>query len=178
MNKAEKVEIVESLKSTFSSRGAVILLSFKGIDVPSITDLRSKVRGLDSGYEVVKNTLAIRASEGTAVAGLKEYFSGPTAVAYTDDPVPLAKVLKEFVKANPGLQFKAGVLDGQVIDAQQVAGLADLPTREELLSKLMFLLNAPLTQLARSLISPVQKLAYGLNQLGEKRQGESGASGN
>ena len=171
MNKAEKVQVVESLKKTFSESGSVILLSFQRVSVPDITDLRSRIRESEGGYEVVKNTLALRAAEGTPLVQVKEHFSGPTAMAYTkSDPVSLAKVLKEFVKSHQGMAFKGGVLDGRVIDEQQVESLADLPSREELLSKVLFLLNAPLTRLARALQSPVRNLAVVLNQLAEKRQ--------
>ena len=171
MNRAEKIEAVESLKNTFESSDGVILLSFQKVNVPDITDLRRKIREANSGYEVVKNTLALRAAEGTPVDGLKDHFTGPTAVAYThEDPVSLAKVLREFLKGHEGMAFKGAVLEGRVIDQDQVKELAEVPSREELLSKLLFLLNAPLTRLARGLQSPVRDLAVVLNQLGEKKE--------
>jgi large subunit ribosomal protein L10 len=171
MNKAEKVQVVESLKKTFSESGSLILVSFQGVNVPDITQLRGRIRESDSGYEVVKNTLALRAAEGTPVGQVSEHFTGPTAVAYTrSDPVSLAKILKEFVKSHQGMAFKGGVLDGRAIDDRQVESLAELPSREELLSKLLFLLNAPLTRLASALQSPVRNLAVVLNQVAEKRR--------
>jgi len=171
MNKVEKTSVVADLKKTFESSQGVILLSFNGINVPDITELRAKVRESQGNYRVIKNTLALIAAEGTPLVGLKEQFEGPTAIAYTEtDPVALAKALKEFVKRNPGLVFKGGVVEGRVVSISQVEELADLPSREELLSKLLFLLNAPLTQLASALMSPLRNLAYVLSQLGEKKQ--------
>lgn len=171
MNRTEKAEIVESLHQAFLESGGVIVLDFKGISVPDITELRDKVRQAEGSYTVVKNTLALRAVDGTVAAGLKEHFRGPTAVAMTaTDPVALAKVLKDFVKNRPGMTFKAGVLEGGVISQAQVESLADLPSREELLSKLLFLLNAPLSRLASALSSPVRNLAVVLSEVAKKKQ--------
>lgn len=170
MDKVAKTEFVEGLHRTFSESDSVILLSFDGVNVPDITELRRKIGEASSGYRVVKNTLAIRAAEGTAVDGLKPFFTGPTAVAYTEgNAVGLAKVLKDAVKANKGLTLKGGVLGGKVLSAEDVSALADLPSREELLSKVLFLLNAPLTKFATALMSPLRNLAVVLKQLEEKK---------
>jgi large subunit ribosomal protein L10 len=170
MRRPEKIEIVEELRKVFKDSGSVLLIDFKNIDVPDITELRRKVRESGSDYRVVKNTLALRAAEGTSVEEIKQYFEGPTAVAYSDENiVGLAKVLRDFIKEHSGMSFKVGVLDGQVVSDEQVSSLADLPSREELLSKVLFLMNAPLTQLALALKSPVQKLAYLLKQLEENK---------
>lgn len=170
MNRSEKTEVVKELKKVFKESGSIILLDFKNVNVPDITELRRKVRESDSDYRVVKNTLALRAVEGTAINEIKEHFEGPTAIAYTEDNVVgLAKALRDFIKVHPGMSFKVGVLDGQVVSDEQVSSLADMPSKEELLAKLLFLMNAPLTQLARALKSPVQKLAYLLKQLEENK---------
>jgi large subunit ribosomal protein L10 len=170
MNRAEKTEVIESLHKTFVESGSVILLDFKGVTVPDITDLRDRVRETQGGYAVVKNTLALRAAEGTPVDSIKEHFVGPTAIAFTAaDPVALAKILREFVKAQQGMEFKVGILDGKVLSEGQVAELADLPSRDGLLSKLLFLLNAPLTRLVTALQSPVRDLAVVLGQLEDKK---------
>ena len=171
MNRVEKSDVVGDLKQTFENSQGLILLSFNGINVPDITGLRAKVRESHGSYRVVKNTLALIAAEGTPVDGLKDQFEGPTAIAHTEtDPVALAKTLKEFVKKNPGLVFKGGVVEGQVVSIAQVEDLAGMPSHEELLSKLLFLLNAPLTKLVTALMSPLRNLAYGLSQLEEKKQ--------
>jgi len=170
MKRSEKTEIVEELKKVFESSGSVILLDFKNVNVPDITELRRKVKESDSEYRVVKNTLALRAAAGTSIEEIKEHFEGPTAIAYTEDNVAgLAKVLREFIKEHSGMEFRVGVLDGQVVSNEQVSSLADLPSREALLSKVLFLVNAPLTQFALALKSPVQKLAYLLKQLEENK---------
>ena len=120
--------------------------------------------------KVVKNTLALRAAEGTSIEEIKQHFDGPTAIAYSEENVAgLAKVLRDFIKTHSGMSFKVGVLDGTLVSDEQVSSLADLPSREELLSKVLFLMNAPLTQLALALKSPVQKLAYLLKQLEENK---------
>lgn len=171
MNRNEKSDLVGELKNTFEKSQGVILLSFKGINVPDITDLRSKVRESQGNYRVVKNTLALIAAEGTQVNELRDHFEGPTAIAYTEtDPIALAKALKDFVKKSPGMEFKGGVIEGRVISNVQVEDLAEMPSREELLSKLLFLLNAPLTRFATALKSPVRNLAYVLSQLEGKKQ--------
>jgi large subunit ribosomal protein L10 len=168
MNSSEKTQVVEELSKTFQENGAVILLSFEGINVPDITTLRAQIREAGSHYRVVKNTLASLAASGTPVEPLKDQFTGPTAIAFSDsDPVGLAKILKAFVKKSPGLSFKAGVLEGKLLSVEQVENLADMASREELLSKVLFLLNAPLTRFATALKSPLRNLAYGLKQLAE-----------
>lgn len=171
MKRVEKGEVVEDLKSAFQESAGLILVDFRGINVPDITELRRKVRESGSDYRVVKNTLAIRAAEETPVADLKDFFKGPTAIAYTsEDAVNLAKVLKEFAKENAGMSFKAGMIDGKPISVEQVNDLAELPSREELLSKLVFLLNAPLTRFATALQSPLRNLASLLSQLETKKE--------
>jgi large subunit ribosomal protein L10 len=171
MNRAEKTTLIESMHKSFADNGSVIVMSFKGVNVPDITDLRQKIRDAEGGYEVVKNTLAILAAEGTPVDSVKDQFTGPTAVAYTcGDPVSLAKVLKDFVKTHPGMEFKAAILEGRPIDQSQVESLAEMPSREELLSKVLFLLNAPLTRFASALKSPMRNLAVVLSELAKKNQ--------
>ena len=171
MNRAEKTALVESMHKSFTDSGSIIVLGFQGINVPDITELRQKIRDTDGNYEVVKNTLAILAADGTLVDDLKEQFTGPTAIACTSgDPISLAKVLKGFVKDHPGMVFKAAILEGRAINQEQVESLAEMPSREELLSKLLFLLNAPLTRFASALKSPIRNLAVVLNELAKKNQ--------
>jgi large subunit ribosomal protein L10 len=171
MNRVEKTAVVEELKTTFGQSAGVILMSFDRIDVPDITELRDKIRESGSGYKVVKNTLALIAAKDTAVSKLAELFNGPTGLAYTeDDPVALAKALKAFNKDHPGLEFKGGVVEGQVLSPDEIKELAEMASREELLSKVLFLLNAPLTNFATAIQSPIRNLAVVLNQLEDKKQ--------
>lgn len=170
MNKAGKQQVVEELSKAFRENRSVLLVNFTGINVPDATELRRRVAAAGSHYRVVKNTLALRAAKDTSVEPLRQYFDGPTAVAYTaHDPVTLAKVLTEFAKEHPALSFKAGILEGTVISGQQVEDLAGMPSPQELISKLLFLLNAPLTRLAGALQSPLRNLAVVLKQVGERK---------
>lgn len=165
MQKSEKQQIIDQLQEVFQKNSAVLLLDFTGLNVADETELRGQV-GEVGRYQVVKNTLALRAAENTAVADLREHFQGPTAIAYSEgDPVGLAKTLTDFLKKHPNMTFKAGVVDNQAIDADQVKQLADMPSREELLSKLVYLLQSPLTRLATALQSPVRSLAGVLAQI-------------
>jgi len=170
MNKTEKQQIIDELNTAFTGSKSVILMKFSGLNVADVTELRRKVRQVGSGYRVVKNTLAIRAAENTHVSQLKPQFDGTTAAVYTaGDPVALAKVLTEFVKTHPAISFKGGVLENSFLTAAQCQSLAEMPSKEQLLAKLLYLLNAPLSRLAASLLSPLTKTALLLKQLEEQK---------
>ncbi len=131
MNKTEKAEMVESLSGDLAKSSNAILFAFAGLKVPEVTELRRQVRGTQSKYLVVKNTLALRATKGTALEAVAEHFTGATAVVYNQtSPVALAKVLTNFAKTNPNLVFKAAVIDGQA-----VAGLRDQDDRRAALAR-------------------------------------------
>jgi len=155
----------------FKVSTSVLLINFEGINVLAQSELRREISKVDSGYQVIKNRLALRAVEDTSLEVLREHFHGPTAIAYTGgDPVALAKVLKNFISDHPSMAFKAGVVEGKTFSASDVERLAKMPSRPELLSKLVYLLNAPLVRLASALQSPLRGLASVLKQLGEKKQ--------
>jgi len=144
--------------------------------VPQVTALRDKVRDSGGHYEVVKNTLALRAIDGKALAELKEHFVGPTAVVYSmTDPVALAKALTDFAKDVPAVQFKAGLVESRSIAANQIKDIASLPSREQLIAKLLFLLQSPVTRLARVLAAVPQQLVVVLDQV-RKQKEEGGAA--
>lgn len=169
MQKSEKQQIIDQLQQVFQSNNAVLLLDFNGLNVADETELRGQVRQVGR-YRVVKNTLALRAAENTCVADLREHFQGPTAIAYSEgDPVGLAKMLTEFLKKHPHMSFKAGVVDNQTISAEQVRQLADMPSRDQLLAKFVYLLQSPLTRLASALQSPLRSLAAVLTQIEENK---------
>jgi large subunit ribosomal protein L10 len=171
MNRVEKTAVVEELKTTFDQSTGVILMGFDRINVPDITELRDKIRETGSSYKVVKNTLALIAAEETSVSAMAEFFKGSTGLAYTEsDPVALAKTLKEFIKAHPGLQVKAGIVEGQVLSPAEISSLAEMASREELMAKVLFLLMAPLTNFATAIQSPIKNLAVVLKQLEEQKQ--------
>ena len=163
--------MVADLNKMFKANTSVLLINFEGVNVSAQSELRREISKVDSGYQVIKNRLALRAVEDTSLEPLREHFQGPTAIAYTGgDPVALAKVLKLFISAHPSVAFKAGVVDGKTFSASDVELLAKMRSRPELLSKLVYLLNAPLVRLATTLQSPLRGLASILKQLGEKKQ--------
>jgi len=169
MNRTEKTAAVTALQDELSKSKNAILFGFAGLKVPEVTELRRQVRGTRSRYVVVKNTLALRATRGTAFDGVSRHFAGPTAVAFNEsDPVGLAKVLANFAKTNPNLVFKGALIEGRAVEASEIKMIAELPTREELVARLLYLIQSPLTRLANVLAGPVSNLARVLRQVAEK----------
>jgi len=156
----EKQQDVEKLHVELGQVSTVILSTFKGITVAQDTKLRRAVESTGGHYKVVKNTLAERASAGTPAEGLLKNLSGTNSIAYTaSDPVTLAKVLTRIAKDVPAFQFRAGVVEGRVISIEEIQQLAQLPSKEELISKIMFLLQAPAQRLATVLAAVPRDLA-------------------
>jgi len=148
VTKAQKQEELTALESAFKGAESAILVDYRGLNVPQVTDLRRQLRAAKATYKVVKNTLAKRAIKGTVFEPLSDQFAGTTAVAYTaTDPVALAKTLTTFAKTAPALAIKAAVVQGRAIKPAEVAELAALPGKPELYAKLLFLLSAPMVQL-------------------------------
>lgn len=148
MNRTEKQGSIDTLQKDFSAHEVVFALDYRGLKVEEATELRKKVRESGGKYRVVKNTLALRALEGTALEPLSAHFKGMTGLAYTDaDPVALAKVLSDFAKDVPALAYKAGMVSGKGLDAEQFKALAALPGRDELLAKLLYVIQAPVQNL-------------------------------
>ncbi|MGC2416354.1 MAG: 50S ribosomal protein L10, partial [Candidatus Acidiferrales bacterium] len=147
--KAEKIEKGEQLRSQLANVSTVILSTFQGITVEQDTQLRRAVEAAGGHYEVVKNTVAERAAAGTPTEGLLKDLKGTNSIAYTaTDPVSLAKILTKVAKDVPAFRFRAGWVEGRVISIQEIGQLALLPSKEELISKIMFLLNAPAQRIA------------------------------
>jgi len=176
LTKDKKAQLIEDYEKGLAAAPHAFLLDYKGITVPQVTALRDKVRDSGGHYEVVKNTLALRAIDGKALAGLKDHFVGPTAVVYSmSDPVALAKALTDFAKDVPMVQFKAGLVESRSIAANQIKDIASLPSREQLLTKLVFLLQSPMARLARVLAAVPQQLVIVLDQV-RKQKEEGGAA--
>jgi large subunit ribosomal protein L10 len=174
MNRTEKQVLIEDLHAEFGRSSHAILVDFRGLSVPAVTEFRRKVRQSGSRYRVVKNSLALRALKDTPLEKLAAKFDQTTGVAYTGaDPVVLAKVLVDFAKEHPALVVKAGLVSGeQMLDAEGVKALSTMPSLPQMRAKLLGLLNAPATQLVRLLNTPAQQLARVLKAHEEKEQGE------
>jgi large subunit ribosomal protein L10 len=158
--KAEKIEKAEQLRSQLANVSTVILSTFQGITVEQDTQLRRAVEAAGGHYEVVKNTVAERAAAGTPTEGLLKDLKGTNSIAYTaTDPVSLAKILTKVAKDVPAFQFRAGWVEGRVISIQEIGQLALLPSKEELISKIMFLLNAPAQRIATAMAAVPRNLA-------------------
>jgi large subunit ribosomal protein L10 len=177
MNRTEKTSAVETLQGAFAASPNAILFGFTGLKVAEVTELRRQVRGTKSRYLVVKNTLALRAAKGTALESVSSHFTGPTAVAFNaDNPVALAKVLTAFAKTNPNLVFKAALVEGRAVAAAEIQAIADLPTREELVARLLFLILSPLRRLASVLSAPARNLASVVAHIAELKPKTAGAA--
>ena len=178
MQKAEKAELIDELHQEFGRSPHAILVDFRGLSVPAVTEFRRKVRQAGSRYRVVKNRLALRALKDTPLEGLGPKFENTTGVAYTgSDPVALAKVLVDFAKEHPQLVVKAGVVSGsQMLDAEGVKALSTMPSLPEVRARLLGLLQAPAARLVRLLSVPGGQVARVLKAHAEKEEGAAAQS--
>lgn len=176
VSRVDKATELGELESALRGADTAVLVDYRGVTVPQVTELRRQVRAAGARYRVVKNTIAKRAIKGTALAALEAQFTGATAVVYTsNDPVAMAKVLTTFVKTAPTFTFKAAVVQGRAVAARAVGDLASLPSKPELYAKLLFLLQAPMQQLVTVLSAVPRDLVNVLAAAERKRQ--EGAEG-
>ena len=174
LTREQKENLVADYEHGLAQAPHVFLMAFEGITVPQVTDLRNRVRESGGRYIVVKNRLALRAIEGQNLASLASQFEGATAAAYSnDDAVSIAKALTEFAKEVPAITLKGGLVDGQEVAAEDIKEIASLPSREELLAKLLFLLQSPITNLVRTLNELPRQFVGVLDQIAQNKGASS-----
>jgi len=174
LSRTQKETLLESYQAGLAEAPHAFIIGYQGITVPQDTDLRQKVRESGGTYVVVKNTLALRAIDGKALGELKDQFVGATAVVFTDeDVVGLAKTLTQFAKDVPALQFKGGIVESQAISADQVKEIASMPSREELIARFLYLLQSPMTRVARVLAAITRDFVVVLDQIATKKTEQS-----
>lgn len=170
-SKQQKQNDLEALTQQFQSAQAAMIVGFKKMTVSKDQELRNQLREAGVTYSVVKNTLARKAAEGTAIESASEHFKGVSAIALsTGDPVGLSKAISKFTKANPDIfTFKAGVVEGKVVALKDVEAIASLPSKEELISKVMFLINCQAQRLVTVISAVPRNLAIVVKQIGDQK---------
>jgi large subunit ribosomal protein L10 len=168
MDRAQKQEAIEALKSDFAGAGAVVVTHYMGLTVAEMTDLRGRLREQGAQLKVVKNTLAQKALDGSIGEAGDALFTGPVAIAYAPDPVSAAKVASEFAKGNEKLAIVGGFMGDVVLDKAGVSALATLPSLDQLRGKLIGLIQAPATKIAGVLQAPAGQLARVFNAYATK----------
>jgi large subunit ribosomal protein L10 len=167
----EKKKAVAELEEKFKTSKAAVFTDYRGIKVEEATDLRRNCRDAGVEFRVVKNTLTQRAAESSGAPDISQFMDGPTAVAFSyEDPVAPAKTLRDFMKKYRKLEFKGGLIEGAVVGADSVGKLADLPSKDVLVSMVLRGLNGPLTGLCGVLQGPIKKLVYALQAVQEKKE--------
>lgn len=165
VSRAKKKEQVDKLGKQLEKASSLIVTTYSKLTVAQDYELRKTLRSSGAKYAVVKNTLAERAAKGTKVEQALKNLSGVTSIAYSEgDPVALAKALSKYAKDNPEFTFKAGVVEGRVISINEIQALATMPSKEEIYSKLLFLINAPAQRLVTAMNAVGRNLAVVVNQ--------------
>jgi large subunit ribosomal protein L10 len=171
VTRAKKIEQVEKLGSDLMNASSMIVATYSKLTVMQDFELRKALRPTGAKYRVVKNTLAERAGKGTKVEAALKGLTGVTSIAYTEgDPVALAKALAKYAKDNPEFSFKAGLVEGRVITVKEIESLATMPSKDELYSKLLFLLNAPAQRLVTTMNAVGRDLAVVISQGVEQKK--------
>lgn len=168
MERAEKREVVTALHDVFAKTGVVVVAHYAGLTVSAMTKLRSEMRGAGGQVKVAKNRLVKLALEGTDAKGIADLLKGPTCLAFSADPVAAPKIAVKFAKANEKFVILGGAMGQTVLDAKGVSSLADLPSLDELRGKLIGLLQAPASKIARTLNEPGAQLARVFGAYGKK----------
>ncbi len=165
VTRAKKTEQVEKLSQDLKNISNVVVATYTRLTVAQDYELRKALRGAGAKYQVVKNTLAERAAKGTKVEAALKDLGGVTSIAYTTgDPVAMAKALTKYAKDTPEFTFKIGVVEGRVISIKEIEALATMPSKEEIMSKLLFLINAPAQRLVTAMSAVGRNLAVVVDQ--------------
>ena len=165
VSRAKKKEQVEKLSGDLNNVSNMVVATYTKMTVAQDFELRKALRGAGAKYQVVKNTLAEKAAKGTKVEGALKDLAGVTSIAYTTgDPVAMAKALTKYAKDTPEFTFKIGVVEGRVIQVKDIEALANMPSKEEIMAKLLFLINAPAQRLATAIQAVPRNLAVVINQ--------------
>ena len=159
MDRAGKEELVSHYNGIFENAGVIVVTHYSGLSVPDLDELRHQMADVGGTVKVTKNRLVKLALAGTPNESVSEFFSGPTAIAFSEDPVAAPKVAANFAKENDNLKIVGGIMDGTVLDAEGVKNLASLPSLDELRGQLVGLINAPATKIAGVLQAPAGQLA-------------------
>lgn len=168
----QKKQIVKELSEKIAKAKTIVIADYRGITVAEDTKLRSELRKENVEYRIVKNTYTLLAAKQNGLEGLEEYLNGPTSIAFGfDDPVAPARLLVNYSKSNKKFQIKAGVLEGKVISIQKLAELANLPSREVLVAKLLGTINAPVSGLVNVLNANIRGVVVALNAIAEQKKG-------
>ncbi|ADG81172.1 50S ribosomal protein L10 [Thermincola potens] len=174
MARPEKEAIVSMVKEKLQNSQGAVLTDYRGLNVAEITELRNKLREAKVEFKVIKNTLTKRAADELGIEGLDPYLEGPTAIAFgMEDPVAPAKILADFAKTHNQLELKVGILDGKVIDKAKIKELAELPSKGELIAKVLGGMSSPLYGFAGSLQGILRNFVYVLNAVKDKKAAEA-----
>mgnify|MGYP001217456823 CR=1 FL=1 len=168
MDRAQKTELVASMKDVFSSTGVIVVTHYKGLTVAEMTALRVQMREAGAELKVTKNRLTKLALSGTPSEGIADLFTGPTAIGYSDDPVAAPRVLTAFAKKNDKLVVLGAAMGGRVLDVEGVKALAELPSLDELRGKILGLIQTPASRIASVLQAPGGQIARVLSAYAEK----------
>ena len=155
---AKKAAIVDEVTEKFSAAASAVIVDYRGLTVEQVTELRKQLRDANVEMKVIKNSILVRAAEKAGLNGLEEVFSGPTAVAFSnEDVVAPAKIIDEFAKTADKLEIKGGIIEGKVASIEEITALAKLPNRDGLLSMLLSVLQAPVSNVAYAVKAVAEK---------------------
>ncbi|HEV3070750.1 MAG TPA: 50S ribosomal protein L10 [Solirubrobacteraceae bacterium] len=170
MNREQKAEAIAEIAGNINESQAIFAVDYRGISVPQVAELRAKLREADASFRVVKNSLTERAADETGAAELKTYLQGPTALTFVrGDAALAAKAVADYARATQLLPFKGGLMDGSVVDAEQIRAISRLPSREVLYGQLVGIVASPVSGLVRTLNALISGLAVALGQVQEQK---------